>query len=253
MKIAVISTLSMLGKTYFAMTAGTVYAHVMKEPVYFMTTGTFEDHFHMAPEIDVKMVGHTPELQAALRASSISSAESFATSFTKDGVYPICEFSDPASASVKAATLKGFGSIVTGSTSMILVEIDNAADADLNTEIIKNCDVALILASPEMGVASKIKKIKDRYAISIPTYTVFNMYNPIAVSLKDIQSWHPEKFFTYTYNATALKYLNKRALDRMVEEVAKGGNAFGTMRNEIYNIVKAMYYPIKIPEVARWS
>lgn len=252
MKIAVISTKSSFGKTYFALTSGGTMAKVLKEASYLFTTGSFDDYFGMVQNIDVKMFGRTPELQACIRANSLENAESFSSSLTLDGLYPICAFSDSSSIDAKANAYNGFATLVKPTTP-ILLEIDNMADRELNSRLIHESDVAVIISNPAFGCTKKIDDIMQMYNIKIPTFVLFNNWNPATAGTKDFKSWYSGKYFLYSYNPMALKYINKRASERLLVDIVKGGSGLGSLRNEIYSIFSYLYKPVKIPEVSKWS
>lgn len=252
MKIALISTRSTSGKTTLSMLMGGVGARVFKTPSYLMTTGSFDSHFDICADIDVKMRGHTPEIKAALRAASVKDAESFATSFTMAGVYPICEFSDPSLPDEKAGVVKGFSALLPP-TALTLVEIDNAAKLEDNREIISVCDVAIIIARPIKGEYKRVKEVIDRYQLSIPYIILLNQVNPLAVTTKELQMWFPEKFFTFSYNPTIQKFFCKRKTEQLIEGILRADYGTGTLRQEMYNLLAKLYAPVKIPEVSRWA
>ena len=252
MKIALISTRSTSGKTLTSLLIGGIGARIFKTPAYHMTTGSFDEYFNLAQDIDLKMKGHTPELHAALRAASVQDAESFATSFTSAGNYPICEFSDPSSPEEKASALKGFAGLLSP-TSLVLVEINNYADVEANSAVIDACDVALILARPMMGEYERVKEIIDKYNVRIPHMLLINQVNNLSVTVKELQAWFPEKFLTLSYNPTVQKFLNKRKLEQLIDGVLRADFGTGTLRQEVYNILSKLYAPVKIPEVTRWS
>ena len=252
MKIALISTPSTSGKTVMSLLLGGIWARVMKTKSYHMTTGSFDEYFNILPDIDIKMRGHTREVRAALRAASIESAESFATSFTAQGNYPICEFSDPSSAEEKADTLRGFASLLPPS-GLVLVEICNEANLEDNIEIINACDVALIICRPIMGEYERVKSIKEKYQIKIPSFPLLMQVNNLAVTKKELDIWFPTKYLTLSYTPVIQKFINKRKADMLLDAVIKVDFNTSTLRQEIYNILSVLYAPVKIPEVSRWS
>lgn len=252
MKIALISTHSTYGKTTLGLLLGGVGAQVFKTPSYLMTTGSFDSHFNVCADIDVKMRGHTPEIKAALRAASVKDAESFATSLTNAGLYPICEFSDPSLPEEKAEVVKGFAGLL-NPKALVMVEISNEANVEDNRAIIETCDVAIIIARPIMGEYENVKKIIDKYKIEIPHVLLLNEVNPLAVTTKELQIWFPEKFWTFSYNPAIPKFFNKRKAEQLVEGLLRADFGTGTLRQEIYNLLSKLYHPVKIPEVSRWA
>lgn len=252
MKIALISTPSTSGKTIMSLLLGGIWARVMKTKSYHMTTGSFDEYFNILPDIDIKMRGHTRELRASLRAASIESAESFATSFTAQGNYPICEFSDPSSAEEKADTLRGFASLLPP-TGLILVEINNDANLEDNIEIINACDVALILCRPISGEMERVKSIAARYKVQVPYFPLLMQLNPLSVTKKELDIWFNTKYLTFSYSPVIQKFVNKRKADMLLEAIIKVDYNTSTLRQEIYNILATLYAPVKIPEVSRWS
>ena len=252
MKIALISTRSTSGKTVTSLLLGGIWAKISNTHVYHMTTGSFDEYFNTAPEIDLKMKGHTPELKTSLRAASIESAESFATSFTSAGNYPICEFSDPTSPEEKADAVKGFSTLLTPS-SLVLIEISNNADVETNSEIINACDVALVIARPIAGEYERVKEILAKYSVTIPHLVLLNEVNNRAITVKELQVWFPEKFLTLSYNPTIQKYLNKRKLEGLLDSIVRADNDTTTLRQEIHGILSRLYAPVKIQEVSRWA
>lgn len=252
MKIALISTRSTSGKTVTSLLLGGIWAKISKTHVYHMTTGSFDEYFNTAPEIDLKMKGHTPELKTSLRAASIESAESFATSFTNAGNYPICEFSDPTSPEEKAEAVKGFSTLLTPS-SLVLIEISNDADVETNSAVINACDVALVIARPIAGEYERVKEILSKYSVVIPHLVLLNGVNNRAITVKELQVWFPEKFLTLSYNPTIQKYLNKRKLEGLLDSIVRADNDTTTLRQEIHGILSRLYAPVKIQEVSRWA
>ena len=252
MKIALISTRSTSGKTVTSLLLGGIWAKISKTHVYHMTTGSFDEYFNTAPEIDLKMKGHTPELKTSLRAASIESAESFATSFTNAGNYPICEFSDPTSPEEKAEAVKGFSTLLTPS-SLVLIEISNDADVETNSAVINACDVALVIARPIAGEYERVKEILYKYSVVIPHLVLLNGVNNRAITVKELQVWFPEKFLTLSYNPTIQKYLNKRKLEGLLDSIVRADNDTTTLRQEIHSILSRLYAPVKIQEVSRWA
>lgn len=252
MKIALISTHSTSGKTTMGLLLGGVGAQIFKTPSYLMTTGSFDSHFNVCADIDIKMRGHTPEIRAALRAASVKDAESFSTSLVSAGLYPICEFSDPSLPEEKADVVKGFASLL-DAKALVMVEICNDAKAEDNRAIIESCDVAIIIARPIMGEYENVKKIIDKYKIEIPHVLLLNEVNPLAVTTKELQVWFPEKFWTFSYNPAIPKFFNKRKTEQLVDGLLKADYGTGTLRQEIYNLLSKLYHPVKIPEVSRWA
>lgn len=252
MKVALLSTRSTSGKTTVSLLLGGVWARISKTHVYHMTTGSFDEYFNAAPDIDLRMKGHTPELKTSLRAASIESAESFATSFTAAGNYPVCEFSDPTSPEEKADAVKGFASILPAS-SLILVEVSNDADVETNSAVINACDVVLVLARPMVGEGKRVEEILKKYSVTIPHLVLVNQVNSRAVTVKEMQTWFPGKFLTLSYNPTIQKYLNKRKLEGLIDSVLRADNDTTTLRQELHGILARLYAPVKIPEVSRWA
>lgn len=252
MKIALISTPSTSGKTILSFLLGCTWSRVMKTKSYHMTTGTFDEYFNLVPDIDVKMRGKTRELRTSLRSASIDSAESFATSFTPYGNYPICEFTDPSSPEEKADVLKGFATLLPN-TGLILVEISNQADLADNIAVINACDVALVLCRPIMGEYANYKKTLEKYKVEIPAFPLLAQVNPLTVTKKELDAWFPEKYLTMSYNPAIQKFINKRKADQLIGAVIKVDFCTQTLRQELHTILSRLYHPYKIPEVGRWS
>ena len=253
MKVALISTPSTSGKTVLSFLLGCTWAKVMKTKSYHMTTGTFDEYFNLVPDIDVKMRGKTRELRTALRSASVESAESFATSFTTSGNYPVCEFTDPSSPEEKAEVLKGFAALLPSITSLVLVEINNNADLEDNIAVINACNVALVLCRPIMGEYDAYKKILEKYKVEIPAFPLLTQLNPLTVTKKELDIWFPEKYFTFSYNPAIQKFINKRKADMLIDAIIKVDFGTQTIRQELHNILARIYHPTKIPEVSRWS
>lgn len=253
MKVALISTPSTSGKTTIGFLLGCVWARIMKTKSYHMTTGSFDEYFNMLPDIDIKMRGHTRELRAALRAASIESAESFATSFTSQGNYPICEFSDPSSPEEKGDTLRGFATLLPP-TGIILVEISNDANLEDNINVINSCDVALILCRPMQGEAARVRDTMHKYNITIPSFPLLMQVNNLTVTKKELDIWFAGmKYLTFSYSPAIQKFINKKKADALVNAIINVDFNTGTLRQELHNILAMLYAPVKIPEVNKWS
>lgn len=246
MKAAIISTQSYVGKSTFMTMLSAIYSRSQRREAALFTTGHSSDNFSIAEYKQGDKFASAQIFKSIVELNTEDKQELYSYGLRQGSelvyFYDLLNMQKPKERLVDFFTTAL--NKINAPHTLCLIEICGNIKSEFNQEILKECDVALILATQSKKGPRKVQQIKEALPenLAYATTTIISQYKPSICSIKELREVYKDSSilqFPYS-NELESQVWNGRA-NRFATDAARGAYNAVEFLQPMYEVLQFIF------------